>query len=154
MDLKGTIGDTLSIGRRGVLDATGLSAERVIALPDRDGMLLSADGGTLTNYRETAFALGSRGTSPVVISFLHGNIQTVTCTGSGPQTWVLTDAPPAGTAGSMTIIATNPGRRDITVNSGVWLPAAPMLPAAGVALINAITVDGGGTYYLTAVGAG
>ena len=150
MDLKGTIGDTLSIGRRGLLDATGLTVDRVIALPDADGALLPATGGTLTSYRETVSAKGMVSGASVNFSFTDANIHTLTCSGSGAMTWTFTNPPPSGTAGSMTIIATNPGVRTIAITGATWLPEAPPLPTNGVALINAITVDGGETYHLTA----
>ena len=150
-DLVGTLLSTFKIGRA-TLDASGLTAQRTIALPDQSGALLPASAGTLTGYRETVVAQGTVTASATTISLAAGNVHTITCSGSGAMTWTISGAPATGTAGSLTIIATNAGLRTITVTGGVWLPEAPTLPDAGVALINAITVDAGATWYLTAVG--
>jgi len=50
MDLKGTIGDTLSIGRNALLDATVLATERTFALPDQGGTLMVLPGPVTAHW--------------------------------------------------------------------------------------------------------
>ena len=100
----------------------------------------------LKDYGETKVAMAAH-----AVDLELGNVFTYTL--SGGQTVTFTNPPASGTAGSFTMIITNGGSATLTWPSSVDWPAAtaPTLTASGVDVLFFTTLDGGTTWYGTAV---
>ena len=100
----------------------------------------------LKDYGETKVAMSAHD-----VDLELGNVFTYTL--SGGQTVTFTNPPASGTAGSFTMIVTNGGSATLTWPTSVDWPAAtaPTLTASGVDVLFFTTIDGGTTWYGTAV---
>ena len=100
----------------------------------------------LKDYGETKVAMAAH-----AVDLELGNVFTYTL--SGGQTVTFTNPPASGTAGSFTMIVTNGGSATLTWPTSVDWPAAtaPTLTASGVDVLFFTTIDGGTTWYGTAV---
>ena len=100
----------------------------------------------LKDYGEVKIAMSAHD-----VDLELGNVFTYTL--SGGQTVTFTNPPASGTAGSFTMIITNGGSATLTWPSSVDWPAAtaPTLTASGVDVLFFTTIDGGTTWYGTAV---
>jgi hypothetical protein len=100
----------------------------------------------LKDYGEVKVAMAAH-----AVDLELGNVFTYTL--SGGQTVTFTNPPASGTAGSFTMIVTNGGSATLTWPTSVDWPAAtaPTLTASGVDVLFFTTIDGGTTWYGTAV---
>ena len=143
-----------------VTDATNVAAANVAGAGFVTGTLDFAINGNdeeiskvkLKDYGETIYYVGT--SSSPTFNFENGNVQH--CTGSsgigGGNSITLSNPPPNGVAGTMTVICINCG---LIPNSGGFWPSAikwpggiePTLSSSGTDIFSVMTHDGGATYY-------
>ncbi|MDP6770733.1 MAG: hypothetical protein QF704_08575, partial [Anaerolineales bacterium] len=101
----------------------------------------------LKDYAETVNAIGTISSSPWIIDFENGNVQSFTL--GMAATINFANTPASGIAGSMTLIITNGGAHTLTWDSDIQWPggSAPALTASGVDIITLLTTDAGGDIY-------
>ena len=143
-----------------VTDATNVAAANVAGAGFVTGTLDFAINGNdeeiskvkLKDYGETIHYIGT--SSSPTFNFENGNVQH--CTGSsgigGGNSITLSNPPPNGVAGTMTVICINCG---LIPNAGAFWPSAikwpggiaPTLSSSGTDIFSVMTHDGGATYY-------
>lgn len=103
------------------------------------------DQPKLQDYSETVNARGSI-SGAQTIDLELGNVVTATITGA--TTFTFSNPPASGSAGSFTLIVTNPST-NITWPAAVdWAGgSAPTLTGTGVDILTFLTTDGGTTWY-------
>lgn len=114
------------------------------------------NGAELTNYSETK-ATNATASGSVSVDFANGNVHELTLTGN-ITTLTLSNPPASGESGNLTLILKQDatGSRTVTWPAAVkWVNGgtAPTLStaASSVDMVSMFTVDGGTTYYATAM---
>jgi hypothetical protein len=103
---------------------------------------------TLKDYGETLRAHGDTGGADIDIDLEEGNVHSATIS-TDAVTFTFSNPPPAGVAGSITLVLTNGGSQTVNWPSSVdWAgDSAPSLTASGVDILTFLTVDGGSSWY-------
>ena len=125
----------------GLVTSGGITAGGPVNLQDND--LIRPN---LKDYSEEVKIKGNLGTINS-FSFTDGNVQTATVNANIQI--IFSSEPPAGTAGTMTIILVNGGSSTVTWESAVKWPGgvSPTLSSLGTDILSFVTTDGGSTIY-------
>jgi len=105
----------------------------------------------IANYSETCTAMGSDTTPEYSLATSNCYTDTID---TGATTATFSDPPSSGKMGNLTLILTNGGSQTYNWPASVdWAGGtAPSLTAAGVDVIDCMTVDGGTIWYCFAAG--
>jgi len=119
--------------------------EMVGAIETEDQKIIQPE---IKDYGESINALGDLVGDTNEIDLELGNIVTATID-STAQTFIFTNPPVSGTAGSFTLILTNGGSQTVNWPTSVdWADGIePELTTSGVDILTFITVDGGTIWY-------
>ncbi len=125
----------------GLVTSGGITTGGPVNLQDND--LIRPN---LKDYSEEVKIKGNLGTINS-FSFTEGNVQTATVNANIQINF--SNEPPAGTAGTMTIILVNGGSSTVTWESAVKWPGgvSPTLSSLGTDILSFVTTDGGSTIY-------